>query len=177
MKTFDRKDIFTIATIEGARKYINCEGYFCDSYYLDLNRWDKGILKQVNADTTDYPFYLKPRNNCSNASFGFRFFIPVDKVNKVKEEKEKKWRAFKRLDEFVDTLDIELGQSIMLRNKHTPRERILVVFTGYRKFDNELSYIMLGSLECSTATLYNSYEVFNNITKRWQPFGVLENES
>lgn len=89
MKTdrFDRQDVFTIATIEDARKYINCEGYFFDSFYKDLHKWRKGILKEVNEYSTDYPFI--ELNTKGGLSIGFRFFLPVDKVRK-----EKKWRAF-----------------------------------------------------------------------------------
>lgn len=97
MKTFDRKDMFTIATIEDARKYINCEGYFCDSFYENLNKYRKGILKEVNEYSTDYPFI--ELNTKGGLSIGFRFFLPVDKVRK-----EKKWRAFKDIEEFKVTI-------------------------------------------------------------------------
>ncbi|MDY6471043.1 MAG: hypothetical protein SPK70_08270 [Succinivibrio dextrinosolvens] len=87
MKTFDRKDMFTIANLEDAKTYIKCEGYFNDCYCLDLEKWNRGILKQVNEeDITDYPFMIQVNN--SDFSIGFRFFIPVDKVKKVEKTKK-----------------------------------------------------------------------------------------
>ena len=169
MKTFDRKDVFTIATIEDARKYINHEGYFCDSYYLDLNRWDKGILKQVDEDTTDYPFYLKQRNNCSNASVGFRFFLPVDKVRK-----EKKWRPFKSIDEFKNKTGLDLLHIVHYRLTSNGS----IVSTGYGVItdfytsDNKTDYITIGDTPFNLNELFN-YEYFDK-HGNWQPFGVLD---
>ena len=168
MKTFDRKNMFTIATIEGARKYINCEGYFCDSYYLDLNRWDKGILKDVNEDTTDYPFYLKPRNNCSNASFGFRFFIPVDKV-----KEKQKWRPFKTTEEFSEVTGKRIGSILKFKCRGKDKCYYTRMYTGFHILANGKKYIELGSEAYNLEQLYNFYEWLNE-QGEWQLFGVLE---
>lgn len=167
MKTFDRKDVFTIATIEDARKYINHEGYFCDSYYLDLNRWDKGILKQVDEDTTDYPFYLKQRNNCSNASVGFRFFLPVDKVRK-----EKKWRAFRSFKEFSETLNKNVGSQITYRNRDYPLRIITTTIMGFIEEANREDQIQIGGGALKFSTWFNEIEIWNEDKESWQPFGV-----
>lgn len=81
MKTFDRKDMFTIANLEDAKKYINCEGYFNDCYCIDLEKWNRGILKQVNEeDITDYPFMIKVEKTkkCLQMTDGYIAKIEVD---------------------------------------------------------------------------------------------------
>ncbi|WP_406018841.1 hypothetical protein [Succinivibrio sp.] len=167
MKTFDRKDMFTIANLEDARKYINCEGYFLDSFYKDLHKWRKGILKEVNEYSTDYPFI--ELNTKGGLSIGFRFFLPVDKVRK-----EKKWRAFKTIEEFFDIYNKNVDSIITYRLKDNPLREITTNIMGYIKEANREDQLQLGAETLQLSTWHEVIEIWNEDKESWLPFGVEE---
>lgn len=167
MKVFDRKDVFTIATIDDAKNYINCEGYFCDSFYKDLNKWQKGILRNINEDTPDYPFNLQVKPNCSKFSYRYRFFLPVDKVRK-----EKKWRAF-TLEEFLNRFSI--GTKISFRRRDITRSTYGLFEGCQTDIDETETYhkIIICNLWYTLDDLFEKYEYLDEHGD-WQPFGVEE---
>ena len=172
MKTFDKKDVYSWSNAEEAKQYIGKVGYFADNV--------DDLQECVNNDNfqTLFSIDLDPQTDVDSIfsiteiDYKYALFIPAEKVKEVEEKK--KYRSFKSIDEFFTTLEVELGQSIVLRHRLTPKEKLTVVFTGYIEFDNKLTYIMLGNLEYSPSAFYNSYEVYNDNTKTWQPFGVEE---
>lgn len=167
MKTFDRKDMFTIANIEDAKTYINCEGYFCDSFNKDLYKWDKGILKKVDEDATNYPFLQL--NAKYGSSFAFRLFIPADRI-----KEEKKWRPFRSFKEFSVTLNKGVGSEITYRNKDFPLRIITTTIISFIEEANREDQLQIGGGALKISTWFKEIEIFNG--KDWQPFGVLENE-
>jgi hypothetical protein len=53
----------------------------------------------------------------------------------------------------------------------------MTIFTGYQELGNELTTIGLGAWIISPQDAFYQFEVYNDKTEEWQPFGVLENES
>ncbi len=166
MKTFDRKDVYSVLNAEEARSYINKDGFFADtlSYLNALVRQNCfEILDDVNQ-LHDFPFIT-----CGKGSL---FFLPADKV---KEVEEKKWRAFNNHEELAKTLGIEtkslIGTKITWRNKGNGitvgQALIINVFSN-----KEESCITLGLVNYSMEKLF--FELELNKDGVWQPFGVEE---
>jgi hypothetical protein len=170
MKTFDMKDIYSWSNAEDAKQYIGKYCYFADKLDTLKEKVNKNKMSMLQD-------VLNPGENyvqnifCNTTDSCWGLCLPADKVIEVKE---KKYRPFKNIDEFFTTLELELGQSIVLRDKFTQKEKRTVVLTGYIENGNKLTFIQFGILEYSPAIFYNSYEVYNDNTKTWQPFGVEE---
>lgn len=81
MKTFNKKDIFTIVTAEEAEKYIGQQGYFGDSL---------GTLKaMIEIDNTEKLIKILDENDCfrfistsllSSGTEMWSLFLPAEKV-------------------------------------------------------------------------------------------------
>lgn len=77
-KLFNKKDVYSWANLEEAKKYIGEEGYFCDECREDLGTWHKGLLQDVDQSMpVDCIF-----ENEENEVFGL--FLPACKVMKLK---------------------------------------------------------------------------------------------
>lgn len=170
MKKFDIKDVYSWFNREDARKYINKKGYFASNinqFEILINKEDPTIFLAIHEDngscfgTTHYPV----------GGFGYCFFLPVDKV---KEVTEKKYRPFKSIDEFKKTLNTDFGQSVQIRDKDDHNQNWFGVFNGYSEKDNKLKSISIGSWWWQPEHSFEFYEVFNEQTEEWQPFGVKE---
>ena len=164
MKTFDRKDVFTVVNAEKARSYINKDGFFADTLSA-LNKLVQQncfeILDDVNQ-LQDFPFISYGKESL--------FFLPADKV---KEVEEKKYRPFKTLEEFRKTFNqIDFGQPLQIRHKEKNNEVFVGIFNDYQEENDVLITISLGGWLISPITLFNIYEVFDDKTEDWQPFGV-----
>lgn len=168
MRIFDKKDVFAIVNTADAQKYINCEGYFCDSLYKDLKRWQKGILNEIVENATDYPF--RKLNMQGGFSITFRLFLPAVKVKKT--EKEKKWRAFRTFDELKEN-GLILGLNLAYRRKDNREQRNIGIITGFQLVDNKLT-ISIGPNTFSLNQLFNEYECYDAL--EWKPFGIEEAE-
>ena len=169
MKTFDKKDVFTIVTAEEAKDYIWKQGYFGDSF-KDLEREIKengsNKLAEIFLDQdTDINIVFRPQGY--EMSYGL--FLPADKV---KEVEEKKWRAFETIEEFVKTIG-DIGTIITYREKKEPSQEMRGMFTGYM-WDRACRGWILGL----GATLYRLENLFElaeyKYKNEWQPFGVEE---
>ena len=92
MKTFDKKDVFTVLTAEDAKNYIGKEGYLSDTLINLQNRVDNSVHETLDSinELQPYPFSA---NGLSSL-----LFLPFDKVKEVEEPK--KWRPFKDIGEF-----------------------------------------------------------------------------
>lgn len=159
MKTFDRKDIFTIATAEDAKKYVGKLGYPSNSLNklkTLINNFAPYSLDKIDLDN-DKPFFYRED--------GFLFFLPADKVKEVKEEK--KWRAFEDHNEFKAWVGKNVGETIRTREISS-------------KYDTEDLITRLSDKTICLASTYYTYdELFNqfewlNPRNEWQPFGVEE---
>lgn len=168
MKTFNNADIFTVASCEEAKKYINCIGYFSDSLFTDLNKWQKGCLIKIDEDTTNYPFLTDAGYNLAIA---FRLFIPLSKVKEV--EKIEKYQPFKTFEEFKACTHKDVGDVIVFKAKNTKSINTALV-TGYH--GSCLHKLGLGCMGYSFQELFHDY-LWLDTNNNWQPFGVLEDES
>lgn len=91
-KTFDRKDVYSVLNAEDASQYVGTKGYFADTLSCLNEKVRKNMLDPLDDvnQLHDFPFI--------SYVTGFLFFLPADKVKEVEEEK--KWRAFKDIEEF-----------------------------------------------------------------------------
>ena len=170
MKTFDKKDVFTLVTAEEAKAYIGKQGYFGDSFEEleeDIKNKYKMQLENVYPDRyTSIVF----RPYASDTSYGL--FIPVDKIKEIEEPK--KYRPFETIEEFVKTIG-DIGTIITYRTKKEPSQEMKGMFTGYM-WDSACRGWILGI----GATLYRLENLFElaeyKHKNEWKPFGILEND-
>lgn len=168
MKTFNKKDVFTLVTAEEAKAYISKRGYFGDSFEeleSDIKSGYSEKLKEVFPDRyTSIVF----RPYASDTSYGL--FIPVDKIKEVEEPK--KYRPFETIEEFVKTIGY-IGTIITYRTKKDPAQEMIGIFTGYM-WDSACRGWILG-IGASLYRLENLFELAEYKHKNeWKPFGVLD---
>lgn len=89
MKTFDKKDIFTVVNVEKAKKYIGKEGYFADCLGLlkvlvELNETE--ILTSIGDEDDCFPF--KYQAHFRGGERLNSLFLPAEKVKNIKTIKE-----------------------------------------------------------------------------------------
>lgn len=169
MKTFDKKDVFTLVTAEEAIAYIGKRGYFGDSFEELESSINKGWSDNLGEVFPDRYTNVVFRPYACETSYGL--FIPADKV---KEVEEKKYRPFETIEEFVKTIG-DIGTIVTYREKKEPSQEMSGIFTGYM-WDSACRGWILG-LGAHLYRLENLFELAEYKYKyKWQPFGVLENE-
>ena len=156
MKTFDRKDVFSVANAEEAQKYIGKEGYFADRL-SELTEAVEGLalsLDEIDLES-DMPY-------CSYGEGASQLFIPIDKVKE--DEEEKNYRPFTS-DEFL--AKFKVGEAIQI--KISPLGEITTLITSVRRNANQLT---LGGFdnECFETLFSNGVQIL--LDGKWQPFGV-----
>ena len=159
-KTFDRKDIFTVATAELAKDYIGKEGYFGDSI--------RSLESEIKDGCIDTLKDISPDNDV-DAIFGaetidlwYGLFLPVDKV---KEVKDKGWRPYKDFNEF----NYKVGDIVHLRSKEHHEFEYLFLITGF--IYSSKAVCLNGELN-DFGYLFSAYEIKSQ--GEWKPFGVKE---
>lgn len=171
MKTFDKKDVFTLVTAEEAKAYINEQGYFGDSFgelEEDIKKGCSGRLEKVFPDRYTSTVF---RPYASDTSYGL--FLPTDKL---KEVEEKKWRAFKDIEEFKK--ETELGLLSIVRYRYSiegPRTIATTgigIITDFCTCNDKSYYITIGDTSFSLEELFN-YEYLDKHGD-WKRFGVEE---
>jgi len=176
MKTFDKKDVFTIINAKTAYKHIGENGYFSDRLDPNLENWEYGELRSIqdgedaDVDAVFGRSTLDPDNEEKLIiDYSYGLFLPECKVIE-----EKKWRAFKSLDEFADALGVchIVGTEIIFRNKGA-FELLRKSMITEMSTTSHNSFVTLGSLAFSLKSLFDAYEWLNK-DGVWQPFGVLE---
>lgn len=80
MKTFDKKDVLTVVTVEEARKYIGKEGYFADRYSDLEGLIEDNLLVKLIAIDSDCSYCFRSLNV---GDYGL--FLPIDKVKEIEE--------------------------------------------------------------------------------------------
>lgn len=167
MKKFDIKDVFSWSNAEDAKQYIGKYCYFADKL--------GDLENQVKKDKRYKLQRVSLLEMVHSVFFADDEFwglcLPADKV---KEVEEKKWRAFRTIEEFKKTFNAGIGRVFELRSKEDHLKIRVCVCTGYREYDSKLISFMFGNLELSTNVCFDMYEVFNENTEEWQPFGVEE---
>lgn len=162
MKTFDRKDVYSVLNAEDASQYVGEKGYFANTLSALKDKVYKNILSTLDDvnQLNDYPF-ITDTEEC------YLFFLLEDKV---KEIEEKKWRPF-TLEEFLNKFSI--GLKISYRNKNK-KFSAYMLFVGY--FESEVTrepIIMIGLTGYSLDDFFKKYEYLDEHGE-WQPFGVKE---
>ena len=85
------------------------------------------------------------------------------------KEPEQKWRAFKDHAEYKEFLNDGIIESwVKIKDKSADKIYELMYVGGG---DDK---ICLGGMMFLVSTLFNTFELFNESTGKWQPFGVKE---
>ena len=163
MKTFHKKDVFTLVTAEEAKTYIGKTGYFnndFESIKRAIELGDPAVLDRVDTNSI---WCFK----ALGVSLCFGLFLPADKV---KEVEEKKYRPFNNIQEFLN--QYKVGQVVHLRNKKNNIEQLTLIVAVFLRC---YCCVCLG-LNASALPLKELFEEYEiKINEKWQPFGVLEN--
>ena len=168
MKTFDRKDVLTLATVEDAKKYINKYGYFADRYsYLEELVKDNLLAKLIYIDS-DSTYCFRSLN-----AGEYGLFLPADKVKEIEEPK--RWRPFKDRDEFKEVTGLKVGDTILFKEKnYAPCCSNEAFILSLANKPAGLMFIILGGLRTSNRILFDKYEYSKDNGETWLPFGVEE---
>lgn len=168
MKTFDKKDVYSWANCEEVNQYMGKEGYFAESIsILERDIEQQHTSRLIGVNTTEVCcFHARNKGNYS-------LFLPIDKVKKP----EKKWRAFKNIREFADTLGIEnkflVGASVKWRYKNKHSNQGVSLITNTFISPEEEIFITLGFQTYIIGRLFTDLEWLDK-DGNWQPFGVKE---
>ena len=146
-------------------EFMTKKGYFANSIFdfKDLKR------------TCMYGEYAgwREHNQCFLCEFlsgdqaYFSFFLPEDSL--LPEEPEKKYRPFKDHTEYKEYLNDGIIESwIQIREKLTGEVSELMYVGGSG------AVICLGAYSFDLNNLFYDFELFNESTGEWQPFGVLD---
>ncbi len=160
-KSFDKKDVFSWANCEEAKRYIGMNGYFAHTLSQLTDRIQKSDFNHLEK-ICDFNTNCFCRSGDGVMCY-WSMFLPADKVKEVEEEK--KYRAYKNFDEF----DHAVGDIVHLRLKHKHSSEYIYLITGFNYNQNSISINgVMGNFE----NFFDMYEIFNG--KGWQPFGVKE---
>ena len=165
MKTFDKKDVLSWSNAEDAKQYIGKYCYFADSLrYLKtiINEDKKYILKKVSNNEKD----MVQGVFCDVDGDFWGLCLPADKVVEVKE---KKYRPFKSIDEFMNHLDLKslMNNYIKVKEINTSEIYELMIVGA---FVNGLVLPLYGALTMDQ--LFNKFKL--KINDQFLPFGVEE---
>ena len=144
-------------------KFIGTDCYFSDkpSDFADLSNCQVGTL--VSRDGMTGVFNATKNNSYAN----FDYCLPCEWVEE--EKKEPKYRPFKDHTEYKEYLNDGIIESwIQIREKLTGEVSELMYVGGSE------AIICLGAYSFDLNNLFYDFELFNESTGEWQPFGVLE---
>ena len=169
MRTFDKKDVFSWANCEEAKKYIVKEGFIGNilgEINENVKRGGTVTLQDVEDEAVDC-FYCE-MGIFKDYSAGL--FLPLDKVKEVKEEK--KWRAFKNFDEFTNVTKKGIGDLINYKLKNSPDFYCAVITKIFCSLRLEPT-IDFGNSCFKYTELFNDF-VWLDSENTWKPFGIQE---
>lgn len=153
---------------EQAKQFIGKKCYFSDDARDFIN------LDKADGDTL---FYVAELQNIWTAeeycfadnSNDYRFILPFEWVKP--EEPEKKYRPFKDHTEYKEYLNDGIIESwIQIREKLTGEVSELMYVGGSG------AIICLGAYSFDLNQMFYDFELFNESTGEWQPFGVMEDD-
>ena len=174
MKTFNKKDVFSISNAEDAKKYIGQKCYFEDSfnglqYCIDNNI--KGFLKCVrdydNDDSTvDCIFVADCDIGVMDGRYitSFGLCLPCELVKK----EEPKYRAFKSVEEFKSVVG-EIGSVIHFKPINC-NAKFSVIFSGILETEFGKTNVLIGAMVHDFAELFEDYALIKD--GKEVPFGV-----
>ena len=144
-------------------KFIGTDCFFSDnpSDFADLSKCQVGKLMSLDAVSG---MFGASKNNSYAI---FYFCLPCEWVKE--EKKEPKYRPFKDHAEYKEYLNDGIIESwIQIREKLTGEVSELMYVGGSE------AIICLGAYSFDLNNLFYDFELFNENTCEWQPFGVLE---
>ena len=174
-----KEDILTPFDTDKAKQFIGKECYFssCESDFQKLNlfrnppsvdwyRYCKSRLIAVSEETnSDIYCFITPPVSDANHNSNFKFCLPCEWVNS--EEPKIKWRAFKDHAEYKEFLNDGIIESwVKIKDKGDNKIYELMYIGGG---DDK---ICLGGMMFSVSNLFKDFELLNESTGEWQPFGV-----
>ena len=148
--------------------WLGIKGYF--SHYSDFEPYRKGELDGFTR--SQCMTIEKDPSGCSVEQW-YNYFIPEDKVV-FKEEKPKKLRPFKDIEEFRCTLGCAVGDVITYKKRNRDTEYSML-FSGYALAKDGDVLIYLGAKYYVLKELCDDYLYYRN--GEWKPFGVEEDEA
>lgn len=157
-RIIEGKKPLTCFDSEYAKQFIGKKGYFAGELiqFCDLKETYETTLKNVYQNKT----------GCFVTSLTrYKYFLPSEWV----QEPEPKWRAFKDHAEYKEFLNDGIIESwVKIKDKGDDKIYELMYVGGG---DDK---ICLGGMMLSVGNLFKDFELFNESTGKWQPFGVLE---
>jgi len=156
------KKPLTCFDAEEAEQFIGKECYFCDCAlaFTNLDKFTtlvRNVLFRVQD--TEKPFVTD-----TIGCFRYAYCLPCEWVQ---EQKRPQWRAFKDHAEYKEFLNDGIIESwIKIREKET-KDTFEVMYVGGGE-----DIIYLGGRAFSLSYLFEQYELFNENTQEWLPFGV-----
>lgn len=157
-RIIEGKKPLTCLDTEEAQQFIGKEGFVADElqHFCDLSKVRKFELKDVFQ--TEIYCFVTLRTE-------YKYFLPSEWV----KEPEPKWRAFKDHAEYKEFLNNGLIETWMkIKDKSTDKIYELMYVGGG---DDK---ICLGGMMFLVSRLFDTFELFNESTGQWQPFGVKE---
>ena len=173
MKTFSKKDVFSIANAEDAKKYIGHECYFEDSYaglQYCIDNDIKVVLKDINKFDGDHVdcIFVVDRSIELMDSRCFRSFGLCLPCELIKMEEEPKYRAFKSIEEFKSVVG-EMGSVIHFKPINC-NANYCVIFSGILETEFGGTNVSLGAMVHDFAELFEDYTLIRNGEE--VPFGI-----
>ena len=144
-------------------KFIGTDCFFSDkpSDFADLSKCQVGKLMSLDAVSG---MFGASKNNSYAV---FYFCLPCEWVEE--EKKEPKYRPFKDHAEYKEYLNDGIIESwIQIREKLTGEVSELMYVGGSE------AIICLGAYSFDLNNLFYDFELFNESTGEWQPFGIKE---
>lgn len=140
-------------------KSMNVRGYFFDV----PDSWVINTLVGARNDS-EYNVFMTPTGGW------WRYFVPADLVVFEDELDTKDYRPFFG----VADLPFRLGDKIIYRHKDLlhPCKAIVTSIETVEVGNSELQSISLGSFDYEPEELFMGYELYNESTNTWEPFGV-----
>lgn len=157
-RIIEGKKPLTCFDSEYAKQFIGKKGFVADelNQFRDLKKTQESTLKNVWPNET-YCFV--------SSVTGYKYFLPAEWV----QEKKPQWRAFKDHAEYKEFLNDGIIESwVKIKDKGDDKiYELMYVGGGGDK-------ICLGGMILSVSNLFKDFELLNESTGEWQPFGVEE---
>lgn len=145
---------------EIAKQFIGKKGLFGshESQFMDLDTCPKCVVDELKKvdNYDDCPFISK--GGCS-----YRRFLPAEWVKKEPE----KYRQFENHAEYKECLEAGIIETWIQIREKASKEVWELMYTGGHGI-----FVCFGAYVFSLKNLFNDFELKNEQTGEWQPFGI-----
>lgn len=160
-RIIEGKKPLTCFDVEEAKKYIGKDCYFASKFenFENLSKVPHATLHNVDDSPVPFQCYDEDGVFCYDC-----FILPCEWV-----KQEPKYRPFKDHTEYKEYLNDGIIESwIQIREKLTGEVSELMYVGGSG------AIICLGAYSFDLNQMFYDFELFNESTGEWQPFGVLD---